>query len=493
MEQPKSMTFGIVLTALEPISHHDPRTGGDGNTLTFLRMPQVVRLKFADAPVWQHLLDRLCAQNPMPRSIAELTERLGLAEFLAVAYVRLFIDIYNNAAGTGLFSGMGRYEMLDRRLETSAVKSGSLHSLWDVLTGSLDLGIHPERFDAALGSFFTLPPSVQHQVLTAMANNHRSIVSVARIWHATNKQQSEEYVAATGGAFAPEDMITPDYSVQGLAKTPDVAILNLPAISANGVRHQLVRGPGWRDLAQRLGFASEYAGEGPLEQAVETLFDNGGNIKSGATMPNVPLEQVVAMFANGGFKESGSSERAQGFYLAAQIRKAYPLLDLVGGVCNAFDLGESRLKVGTWLICRENADALPPQVAALETAQLSAFDFLSEITRTRQAVMDRGQMIYNYEVLIKGAQVYTEFSLAPFTPELTRGALVSALDFYQEQEHVLAGQGARGHGKVDLAWANEPDLVARDHYRDYLALNRHDLHAWLLDGSLGTGVPWVVR
>ena len=38
----QSKTFELVLTAKEPISHHDPATGNDSNTLTFNRQKQFV-------------------------------------------------------------------------------------------------------------------------------------------------------------------------------------------------------------------------------------------------------------------------------------------------------------------------------------------------------------------------------------------------------------------------------------------------------------------
>lgn len=492
----KTNRIGVLLTATEPISHHDPRKGGESNTLTFLRMPQLVHRQFDDTPVYQHLIDRLTAQHPMPESVADLTSRFTLVEFVACAYVRLAIDIYNGYDGSGLFTGMERYQMLDNRLETSAVKAGSLRGLWDYLTAELNLGIHPERYDEPLAAFFALPPSLQFQVLATLSDQHKTMVSVARLWHTKNKRQSEAYAQKAGVAALGETETFAYYDVSAMPDAPTVSILRLPTVSVNSLRHQMVRHPGMLDLFERIGFTpAQVGGDGPLAPAMESLFDSGGNIQAGAQDPaKIPgLANLVAMFGNGGYKDAGAKERANGFFLAQQIRKAYPLLDLVGGVCNAFDLGESMLAVSAHLVCAENRGALPEAVAASPQAQHSAFDYLSEITRTRHAVIDAGQMIYNYEVLIEGTQVYAEFILKPIASSITRGALHSALEYYARNLSNIGGQVARGHGLVDVAFLNAVDADALAEYRAYLRDNAEQLRQWLLDGSLGTGVPWVVK
>jgi hypothetical protein len=151
------------------------------------------------------------------------------------------------------------------------------------------------------------------------------------------------------------------------------------------------------------------------------------------------------------------------------------------------------LAVQTHLVCAENRAGLPEVVAASPQAQYSAFEYLSEVTRTRHAVMAAGQMIYNYEVLIAGTQVYTEFTLKPICSSVTRGALVAALRYYEEHLRNIGGQVARGHGVMNLAYTAPPDEAAMCEYADYTAACAANLRAWLLDGSLGTGVPWVVK
>lgn len=487
--------YGMLLTALEPISHHDPRTGSGGNTLTFLRSPKIINYKFDDTPVYQHLVDRICEQHPMPEAVQEITSRLSMIEFFNIAFARVFIDAYNSRDGDGLFSGMDRYKMLDKRLEVCAVKSSSLFSLWASLGSALGVGMQYTKHDDLVTTFFTLPPSIQYQMTATMARDHRSITTVARLWHSLNKEHLKNEQSDQQSMLETK-MFTAGYDVSELEEPSIRNVVNLPTISANSIRHQAVRGPAMLDFFSRIGLHPDHPGDGVLTIAMENLFDSGGNIKIGSkelTAPYGAMAKLLALFGNGGAKESGSSEISKSFYFASQVRKHYPTLDLLGGTCNAFDLGESRLQVSTWLVCSENADALPGKVAARPNAKLSAFDMLSEVTRTHQAYQDVGQMIYNYETLVPGSEIYTRFMLTPFTSEVTEGALMSALAYYVANNPVVGGQGARGNGHVDSSLLTPINTDALSAYIGYLSENADQLREWMLDGSLGTGKPWIVK
>jgi len=460
-----SRTFGLVLTALEPISHHDPTTGNDSNTLTFNRQKQFVHRKCTNPPVYRHLIDAICDQNPMPENIADLTSRLGAPEWLAVAYVRLLLDIHNRGDGEGLLSGMERYRMLENRLQTSAVRCHTLHRLWSILASDLQLGTHPAKYDDHIAAFWTLPPSIQYQMLAVMAEQYRAITTLARVWHTANKQQSAEYMDAAGQAemFAEQAWVTAHFDDVQFPEPPDYIILDVPAISVNSIRHQLVREPAWLYLCDALGVTPAARGEGELPIHAESIFYNGGNIKAGATQPS------------------------NAFFLAGQIRKVYPSLDLLGGVTTSFDLGESKLKVSAWIVCEENRDALPEGLRETAQAQTSVFDMLDNMTRTRHATAGgEGQMIYNYEALIKGTQVYVELTLTSYTGPLACGALATALAYYAKEDNVIGGQSARGHGHVSMEWLTEMPDYARA-YEDYLAENHDALLSGLVDGTLRCG------
>jgi len=450
----ESQSFGLLLTALEPISHHDPTTGNDSNTLTFNRQKQFVSRVASDTPVLQHLVDALTAQHPMPEPVAELCSRLSLPEWTAVAYIRLLLDIYNHGEGEGLLSGMERYRMLENRLQTAAVRCHTLHRLWSILTSELQLGIQAMQYDAQLVGFWTLPPSLQYQVLIILAEQYRAIVTLARVWHSANKQPGGKLVTAT-------------FSVAELPAPPDSIVLDVPAISVNSLRHQLVREPAWLHLCHALGFAPAARGEGEIPIHAEAVFYNGGNIKAGAQQP------------------------ANAFFLAGEIRKAYPVLDLLGGTTASFDLGESKLKMSAWIVCAENRAALPESLRATPQAQTSVFEMLDNMTHTRQASPGgEGQMIYNYEVLVAGTQVYVELVLTPYTTELTRGALAAALLYYAANSRVIGGQSARGHGRMQMTLLTDmPDGL--DAYLAHLDANRERLRAGILDGTLCSGAVVV--
>ena len=460
----KSKSFKMVLTALEGISHHDPTTGNDSNTLTFNRQKQLVYQAPTDTPVYRHLVDAICEQNPMPDSIAELTSRLSAPEWLSVAYIRLLLDIHNKGNGDGLLSGMERYRMLENRLQTGATRCHTLHQLWSVLTGELLLDLHSGKWDKQITSFWTLPPSIQYQMLAVMAEQHRAITTLARIWHTTNKEQSEDYMEQAGKleSFEKQEMRTAHFTDEHFPEPPDHIVLNVPAISVNSIRHQLVREPSWLHLCNALGIEPSTRGEGKMSVFAEGIFYNGGNIKAGVKQPR------------------------NAFFLAGEIRKAYPSLDLLGGVTQSFDLGESKLKVSAWIVCAENANTLPEELKGTAQAQTSVFEMLDNVTRTRQAdPSGEGQMIYNYETLIKGTQIYVELTLTPYTTDLTEGALAAALAYYIDNDNIIGGQSARGHGHIAIQWLTDGP-GHRDEYEKYLAEHHADLREGIIAGTLCT-------
>lgn len=456
----KSQIFELVLTAREPISHHDPKTGNDSNTLTFLRQKQFVKREPSDTPVFRHLVERICEQNQMTETVDAVTGRLNMPEWLSAAYIRLLLDIHNVGDGDGLLSGMERYRMLENRLQTSATKCHSLHQLWSIITTELQLGMHAVRFDEQITAFWTLPPSIQYEMLTVMSKQHRAVSTIARLWHDRNKSQDQEYCVKAGKEFLPESYSVRSFTDDDVPEPQDKIVLNVPAISVNGLRHQLVREPAFLHLCDKLGIEPAARGEGELSVGAESIFYNGGNIRAGATQPS------------------------NSFMLAGEIRKAYPSLDLLGGVTSSFDIGESKLKMSAWIVCAENADNLPESLRSTAQAQTSVFEMLDTVTRTRMAtVSGEGQMIYNYEVLVAGTQIYVELTLTPYTTPLTRGALAAALDYYIANDNIVGGQSARGHGSVTVERLTEVPS-GKDEYETYLTENADKLRAGMTDGTL---------
>jgi hypothetical protein len=462
--KPQVISAQLLLTALTPISHHDPAVQDGSNVLTFNRQKQMVNQEQVSATIDQATIDRFCADNPIPSMLVEIVRDMSFSEFAATALIRLLIDLYNSAEGTGLFSGMNRYDLLESRARSAAVKSSNLRSFWANLTRSLQLPIQSGKQDEILTGFFALPVAVQFAIVNQVATEYRTIITVARVWHAQAKLKNESYALAL--SVLPDE--TAEQTIQfqaGEVVLKPTLVLEVPAVSANSLRHQIVREPGWLHLFGALNLAGE-----TLPAEAEAIFYNGGNIRAGSKQPS------------------------NAFALARKARQAFPLLDLLGGVCDSFDLGESLLSVSAWLVCRENRTALAGLTTELPGIKISAFELLDDVTHTRQATEQGiGQMIYNFETLVPGTQILVRLALKPYAGRLAIGALAAALQTYLECHPVIAGQSARGFGVVGAGWLERPTEFeqTRDEYDAYLSEKHDSLRGYILDGTLGTGVQVV--
>lgn len=469
--QPNAVVYELLLTALTPVSHHDAAVQDDSNRTLFNRQKQLLAGAPAAVLPDQTQVDALCAAHPVPSDVAPVFADIAFPEFVAAALVRLFLDIYNGrngGEGEGVFTGMDRYGRLEARLRQSAVGAHTLRSWWDRLCTSLVVSVHPQSYDATLLTLLSLPRGIQALVLRVLTDNYRSAVALGRIWHTTAKAQSPGYAERSGGTVASAATVTMAFDAAETAPgSASARVLEVPAVSSNSLRHQIVREPAWLHLAKYLGLREAEPGRGPLPAGAEALFYNGGNIRAGAKQPS------------------------DTFTLALKARALYPSLDLVGGVTDSFDLGESRLAVASWLVCRENAAALAGSPAAdLPAATVSAFDLLDDVTLTRQAGESGvGQMIFSLESLAAGAQVVVRLVLKPFTPALTHGALAAAVSTYLANGAEIGGQAARGFGHMAGAWLTtaRPARELQEQYEDYLVMRREELVAGLINGTLGTG------
>lgn len=464
--RPPRRRIDLILRCLSPLSHHDAARQDDSNRTLFNRQDRLLRRALAPTLPTQAEIDATCERNPVPADIAELFGDMSFPEFVTAAVVRSWIDLYNSQDGTGLFSTEARYERLEARLRQSAVQAQSLRGLWDRLCASMQVPIHPGDADLDIMRICAAPLSVQQLALKACEDHFRSIVTLARLWHATAKRQSESYAKRANVAQANAESCVLAFDAARITTGNEAAqVLAIPAVSGNSLRHVLVRAPAWEHLCAALELDPAAPGRGPVPLGVEALFVNGGNLAKGAKEP----------------PNSGE--------LAQEIRARYPSLDLLGGNLDTFDLGESRLTVNAWVVGRENRDALVGTMAAsLPEADLSILDMLSDETETRQATRHGvGQMIRTFEVLQPGALVYVSLRLRPWTPRLTGGALWCALDGAREASEI-GGQAARGFGAVAMEIAGD---VARweqagADYEEYLAATRDALRDGLVTGTMGT-------
>ena len=445
------------------MSHHDPAVQDKSNRLLFNRQKQLLNVQSANVAPSPAQIANITQAHKLPVDIAELFADVSFPEFVAIALTRLWLDIYNSQDGAGLFQGMSRYEMLEPRLRQAAVPAGTLRNWWDRLCNSMQVPIHGGDYDLSLLDLLTIPLAAQQLVLRSIIDDYRSIIALARLWHSTNKLMDANYAAKVGKEVMGEPthtMIFPELTID----TQTVRIAEVPAVTANTIRHECVRAPSWLHLCQMLGIEKSWPGSGQIPEGAEAIFVNGGNIEAGAKQPSNP------------------------FALAWRIRETWPSLDLLGGVADSFDLGESRLQVFAHLVCRENYASLGV-ASDLASARVSVFDMLDDVTETRQATdAGLGQMIFSFETLAKGVQILARFVLAPFTPDLTRGALLAALETYIGNAPTIAGQAARGFGEMCGEWLEEPvDYASHLAYNEYLNANRETLLTELVSGRMGTG------
>lgn len=320
--RPRALTYDLLLTADLPISHHDPAVQDDSNRNLFNRQAQIVAVPTASIEIEQPAIDAICQAHLLPSSVADLFADLSFAEFAASALVRSFIDLYNSLDGIGLFAGMERYSRLEARVKQAAISSQRLSRFWDRLCSTMAVPIHGGDHDLPLARLLHLPLGMQTAILDALAEQYRSVVALARLWHSEAKLLAPAYAAASGKE-AVKDLLCLGWPAESLRSAGVAArIIQAPAVSGNSLRHQVVREPSWLHLAAHLGLQEETPGRGPLPAGVEAMFYNGGNIAAGAKQPS------------------------NTFGLAQRARQAYPSLDLLGGVTDSFDLDAFELVAG---------------------------------------------------------------------------------------------------------------------------------------------------
>lgn len=462
---PRRHGIDLILTALSPISHHDPAVQDDSNRTVFNRQKQVVARSVVRGLPTQDQVDAITDAYPVPVDLAFMQDN-SLPAFIGICLVRLLLAWYAGGEGTGLLTGLTRYERLEPRMRQEALIAPTVRVWWERLCRSLLLP--PQAVDRSLelARLLFVPAVLGQQVLRALADESRAIMTQAQVWQDHTKRMDAGYAAKAGAEQVGDAVIHLHYAAEPADAAATPLIAEVPHVSANSQRQQIARGPAMRGLLAALGYEAQSPGRGALPVGVEAILANGGNIKAGAKQPADP------------------------FKLAHQIRDLFPSLELVGGVTDSFDLGESRLKVASWLVCRENAAALAGTAAeGLPTMHLSAFDLLDDVTLTRQAgEVGTGQMIFSFETLCAGTQLLVRLDLSPYTSALAWGALIDAVETFLAGCAAIGGQSARGFGRVagQAYYHTTRDVAAcRDAYRAYLAEHQERLRAALEDGTMG--------
>ncbi|RMG91170.1 MAG: hypothetical protein D6706_18500 [Chloroflexi bacterium] len=453
-----SKVYWLKLQFLAPLSHHDPGQADKSNFSLFRRQKQFVGFQDVGRLPTQEEVNNLCQALPVPPDMAGIFEKATLPQFIAAALTYIFVDEYGAGDGQGLFEGAERYERLTSRFQLAAVRANTLGEFWSLACQDLQIPMSSTARDDLLLKLFSLPASLDALVLHELSSTIQFIVMLGRRWAQVRKDQSEAYAERVGREVATQGDHVLHFDV-GHLRTDRQLGLEVPAFSANSIRHEIIREPSMLYLLRKLEIDFD-----SLPGGIAALLYNGNNIEKGA-------------------KEPGNS-----FGLRQVIMARYPHLALIGGSADGFILGNSNLSVNAWLVCKENNDALA--LAGIQS-KVSIFDMLDEETLTRHSGrVERGQMPFTFEVLAKGTPLLVRLGLSPYTRPLEVGALASAIDTYEAWDGTLGGQSARGFGLCKIVWRDgfgleEEDL--RDQYDEYLEDNKDELRQGLLDGTLGTG------
>lgn len=454
---PVARNYWLRLKLLSPVSHHDPGQQDKSNKSLFRRQAKLVRLEQQHRIPSQEIIDQICQLATVPVEIANIMQEAPLEHFLASALLKEFIATYSSKDGVGLFSGVERYRRLEERFSHAAIQSGNLFDLWGKACASLQVPPPDSDDSKSFLRLLAMPTVLQQMVLQVLATAPRPCVMLARMWSEAEKAQSATYAKAAGMSQADTQLVRLRYDASAITPPSGETVIDMPVVSANTLRHQLVREPSMWHLYSALGVG----------------FDE--------TAPS-----LTAMFYNGGDIKPGASEPSGVFFIRKAIRDTFPNLALFSGCSDAFVLGEGNLSVFAWLRCKENNDALG-RIGL--TSDTSVFDMIDEWTLTRHSNrVESGQMPFSFETLLAGGEVVACLSLAPYADDLQVGALMAALDTYRTVDATVGGQSARGFGLMDVQFHEcEYDTEKRSLYDGYLDERRDTLRTELLNGSLGSG------
>lgn len=229
----------------------------------------------------------------------------------------------------------------------------------------------------------------------------------------------------------------------------------VPSISENALRSVIFR----ETLSDHLIQALEIK-KGELPQSVMNLLYSGGNMAAGSKAP--------------------SQEIAYGH----AVKKLFPHLDLLGGAVDGFILPRSRMRLACWLVAEEYANVIRIIAPELEdeARKISAFDLLTEETRTRGtgANSDGNQMLYTYETLAAGSKLLVEITLDPNAPDACVASVGHAVK--NCWDGYIGGQSRQGRGRMVIVADNLP---SPDAYLDHIKENADSMKAALINGTLG--------
>lgn len=145
----------------------------------------------------------------MPSPAQELIATLTPPQQAAINIIRLSLDCFNSADGTGLFAGMPRYAVLSGRVEICAAQARDLAHFWALLLRRMQWPVPPKSADARIVDAISAPDP--RSVLRVLATETASIITLARMLHDDGKAtrratRAMESDPADLNDILPEDM-----------------------------------------------------------------------------------------------------------------------------------------------------------------------------------------------------------------------------------------------------------------------------------------------
>ena len=446
----KQETWWVKLKLLSPMSHHEPNSADKSNRNLFRRQAKILgNGKQSEVNLEQLNLDKV----KVPSSIACIFENETIDTFIASSLFAAFISAYGAGEGSGLFSGIQRYRFLEERFAQAATISSSLLEMWGNACRLLQTPALSKYDAIPILEFFKLPNSIQIAVLRNIASKPRSALMLAQVWVDSLKLRSEKYAKASGKEQNNEEMVNIDFTNRSISCSEN--IVNILNVSANTIRHQMVREPAMLYMYDQLGLN----------------FDETNNV-------------VTSLFYNGGSVKKGGSVGGNIFWTRKTAKEKYPILGLISGCTNDAILGDGNLSIHSWVVCKENQNILDKVNI---TASSSINEMVDEWTLNHHVNrIDGSPMPFDFETLMEGSEIVVRFGFSPYSNQLQRGALASAVETFKKTVPFLGGQSARGFGYVNVSMIeNEGYDKSLAAYSKYLQDNKTSLKDGLLDGTLG--------
>jgi len=129
----------------------------------------------------------------MSNPLQDLVQSLSPPQQTAIALIKLCLDCFNSAGGTGIFTGPERYNVLVGRVEISAVQADSLPRFWALLLKRMRWPVPPKAADERILAAISAPDG--RDVLRVLATETASIITLARMAHDQDKATRKALLA----------------------------------------------------------------------------------------------------------------------------------------------------------------------------------------------------------------------------------------------------------------------------------------------------------